>query len=352
MIEITIPERNYIFIGPLSGAKPSGLSIPFEDLKNYLESIGCECIFVDSNSDNYQSKFQMIFEIYRKILFSERDCHISLHGSLNDFKFIPPALLIRYLFNGGNFSLRKFAGSFYKDFEKLSYAYKIPIAWALRLSTVNFFETKKNFDKFKKFNNNTRLFPNTRIQSKFLASAPIQGEPFKILYLGRVIPEKGIRDLVEACKNFEDVNLSVIGRVENNNLEEYLRESHFEITRIIDLNREEVYQTISGHHCMVLPSYYPSEGIPGAVLEAFMCGVPVIVSNHNELPELCQDAGEICKVHDPHSIQQAIAKIQQSWPRYHKSARLQSRMYQSDIVFERYLSALGIIKDKDCLKDV
>lgn len=346
MTTVKSPKRSYVFIGPLAGSKPSGLSIPFVELKDYLDLYDCDLRFIDSNSENYRYKFQMLLEIYLRVIFSKRGSHISLHGSLSDFKYIPPALLVRHFLNGGDFSLRKFAGSFYRDFERINVIYRFFISRALRLSTANFFETKNNLQKFQHYNESTYLFPNTRRQSEFVASPPAEGMPLKILYLGRVISEKGLRDLVEACQNSDDVSLTIIGRAEEESLEGFLNKSSLTINRITDLHREEVYQTIAGHHCLALPSYYPSEGIPGAVLEAFMCGLPVVVSNHNELPDLCQDAGEICEIRDPYSIQQAIVKIRQSWREKHKCALSRGKIFQSDVVFESCLATLGMFRDE------
>ena len=55
----------------------------------------------------------------------------------------------------------------------------------------------------------------------------------------------------------------------------------------------------SGARALVLPSEHESFGFP--VLEAFVCGTPVITSNTSALPEI---AGEAALLVDPHSVEE------------------------------------------------
>ena len=58
---------------------------------------------------------------------------------------------------------------------------------------------------------------------------------------------------------------------------------------------------------LVLPSHYEGFGFP--VLEAFACGIPVIISNRASLPELANGSALMC---DPDDISSIAYTIQQA----------------------------------------
>jgi len=58
---------------------------------------------------------------------------------------------------------------------------------------------------------------------------------------------------------------------------------------------------------LVLPSHYEGFGFP--VLEAFACGVPVIISNRASLPELANGSALICDPDDLVSIAYTIQQV-------------------------------------------
>ena len=51
---------------------------------------------------------------------------------------------------------------------------------------------------------------------------------------------------------------------------------------------EEVPRVLSEHDLLLFPSYYPGEGHPGVILEAFQCGLPVIAAKWQAVPEIVE----------------------------------------------------------------
>lgn len=333
-------DKRFVFIGPFIGDKPSGLSIPFDELKKFIAMNSNDVAFIDSNSANYSSKIKMYFTVVFSIIFASKKSHISLHGSLNDFVYISPILMLRKLLVGSSYSLRKFAGSFYLDIKKLGKFKKMLVISALKKSNINFFETKKNLEFFKIYNSETFLFPNTRPRSSHFSHKP--SEIFKILYVGRVIKDKGIQELVNACGDQKNITLTIIGVPESDSLEKFISSAKVDVKRINGMKWRSIYQTMSEHHCLVLPSYYPNEGIPGAIIEAFMCGLPIIVSNHNELPALCNRAGFVCQPKDPFSLREGILDVRNNWDEYSRHSSQQSKEYQSNYVFKEFIRLINI----------
>ena len=48
--------------------------------------------------------------------------------------------------------------------------------------------------------------------------------------------------------------------------------------------------TLANYDALVLPTYYPGEGHPGVILEAYAAGIPVIASRWMGIPEVVPDS--------------------------------------------------------------
>jgi glycosyltransferase involved in cell wall biosynthesis len=121
-------------------------------------------------------------------------------------------------------------------------------------------------------------------------------EPF-VLYAGRLSPEKGIRELVEATRHLP---LVVAG---DGPLRALVPETlgflpHSELERLY--NRAAV---------VVLPSLH--EGIPVCLLEAMAHGRAVVATNVGGMPELIQDGytGILVEPGDPGALRLAIERL-------------------------------------------
>lgn len=115
-----------------------------------------------------------------------------------------------------------------------------------------------------------------------------------ILFLARIVPEKGLHYLVEAYKNLEtDKNLVIVGG--SSHSEEYFNSIKGEVAtdpRIIMtgfLQGEELEEWYSNAYAYVLPS--DIEGMPISLLEAMSYGNLCIVSDIAENKEVIGDCG-------------------------------------------------------------
>ena len=110
-----------------------------------------------------------------------------------------------------------------------------------------------------------------------------------LLYFGRLSPEKGILNLIEAVKDLE-VQLKVVGEgpqmkelrefVTSNNVKNVSFEGYKTGVELTDFVRKS--------KAVVLPSVWYENG-PYSVMEAMLLGKPLIVSKMGGLPELVVD---------------------------------------------------------------
>ena len=113
----------------------------------------------------------------------------------------------------------------------------------------------------------------------------LETESLIIGTIGEATKNKGHKYLIEASKKFPDIKLNIISNIPN--ASKYLK--NFDI--------------------FVLPSL--KEGLPYAVLEAGLAGLPVIASNVGGIPEIIENGKEglLIPPADPEEIAKAIKKL-------------------------------------------
>ncbi len=100
---------------------------------------------------------------------------------------------------------------------------------------------------------------------------------FVVLFVGRLVPEKGVPELVLAAKSFKtDIKLKIAG---SGPLLEYAKE--YSVGRI-DQNLLPTYYSASD--LLIVPSMH-EEGYGRVIIEALSCGLPVIAANRGAIPE-------------------------------------------------------------------
>jgi L-malate glycosyltransferase len=112
-----------------------------------------------------------------------------------------------------------------------------------------------------------------------------------IMYLcmvSRGIPEKGWRETIEAVctlemKYSEKLQLHLVG---NGDLLTLLKEKNNNKNIFFHGYQDDVRSFISLAHICLLPSYYPGESLPNAVIEYLLCGKPVIATKIGAIPEM------------------------------------------------------------------
>lgn len=109
---------------------------------------------------------------------------------------------------------------------------------------------------------------------------------FNVLFVGRLIPEKGLRELVSAVKFWnKEISLQVIG---TGSLEDEIKkEPKIHFLGAIDNNKLPMYY--SAADILIMPSTH-EEGFGRVILESLACGTPVIGSNRGAIPEAMDES--------------------------------------------------------------
>jgi len=154
------------------------------------------------------------------------------------------------------------------------------------------------------------------VSPEFLANGTA-AKSKKVVYVGRIMPHKGINYLIEALD--EQVELEIIGRVYDQDYYSFLRELAGQkkvkfLTEASDQNIIDAYRTAIA---TVLPSVYqdfrgtrhPLPELLGLVLlESMACGTPAICTDVGGMPEIIDDGvtGFVVPPNDPESLRNKI----------------------------------------------
>lgn len=123
------------------------------------------------------------------------------------------------------------------------------------------------------------------------------GDKFIVLFVGRLITEKGIEVLLSSAKNWDfGISLKIIG---TGPLEKKIKERlsdllNVELIGAVEAFRLPVYY--NGADVLIVPSIH-EEGFGRVILEALACGTPVIGSNKGAISEAIDETvGKLIEV--------------------------------------------------------
>ncbi len=133
----------------------------------------------------------------------------------------------------------------------------------------------------------------------------------KLIFISRLHMDKGLAEALRACRDLPDhCHLQVFGpRMSDTDFS--LFAGHPRASYCGVLQPEEVPQVMRDHDVLLFPSYYPMEGYPGVIIEAFQCGLPVIAARWRDVPELVEheENGLVVEPRSAAAVRSAIERL-------------------------------------------
>jgi glycosyltransferase involved in cell wall biosynthesis len=181
----------------------------------------------------------------------------------------------------------------------------------------------------------------------------VPGTPLELLFVGRLVREKGVLDLLEALSLVPGANLTVVGTelpTERDGVEAAARsraQAHDLIGRVRFLGpvpKEAMPAVVANCDALVLPSY--REGVPRSLIEGFAAGRPAIATDVRGCRELVQDGetGFLAPPRNPDLLAVALRRLVDLRPEHYRAMSaaahaLASDQYRESTVFRRLLNA-------------
>ena len=142
-----------------------------------------------------------------------------------------------------------------------------------------FFQNKSNLEFFRQkkiVGDNVVLLPGSGVNTeKFSYMEYPQSEKTNIVFVGRIIKDKGVFELAEAAKQYQDndnVQFTIVGDVEYGSENPF---SDLKNVKCVGFHKD-VRPYLQDAHAVILPSYH--EGMANVLLEGAASGRPILAS--------------------------------------------------------------------------
>jgi len=142
--------------------------------------------------------------------------------------------------------------------------------------------------------------------------------PLKIVYFSRVYREKGIELAANAVKTINNKSgkivlvLDIYGPIKKGyelGFEKVLSSSkNVRYKGIVSTFKEETYNILSGYDLMIFPTYCSTEGFPGVLVDSFIAGVPLLISDWRYNSEIVSD-GKTGRLFKAQNLDDLIEKL-------------------------------------------
>lgn len=144
-------------------------------------------------------------------------------------------------------------------------------------------------------------------------------DKFVVTFVGRLLKDKGVVDIVEASKmvadkGYSDIAFQIVGEIFPQNpssIDQAYIEASASLPNLRWLGRrDDISKVYAETDVAILPSYY-REGIPKSLIEAASCGCPLISTNLPGCSEVCIDGynGVSVQAKSPAQIADAVISL-------------------------------------------
>lgn len=181
----------------------------------------------------------------------------------------------------------------------------------------------------------------------------------RFVFMSRIMREKGVCEILECVERLnaksytERFSVDFYGPMDDSIRKEFEdrlgKMSNVKYKGILNLRDKDGYAVLASYQAMLFPTFHPSEGIAGAIVDAFIAGVPVITTNWRHNREVVTDnkTGVIVPVHDTDRLCEVMENIicgKVNLDEMSKNAKKEAENYKAEnIINKDFLKELGIL---------
>lgn len=295
-----------LVMGPRLNARQGagGAVVLFENLLDELQAHNISHTIIDTNKSNHQSKGLFVFSIISRFISLRRRHDIIFLNSSRDYLYLLPLMFFFNTIGPKKIVLRKFGGELDQDLKKKTKG--AIIKRLLSKLDMVFVESKQLLGQVKAINAKTYWFPNVRERNSSLTGTSDFKKRF--VFISHIKESKGVKELLSAFDQLDSTyTLDFYGTLVQPDLLPLINTA-LNTAYKGHITPGQVYGTISAYDVVVLPTYYPGEGYPGILIEAYACAKPVISTYWKQIPEIVID-GTTGYLVAPGNVEELITAI-------------------------------------------
>jgi glycosyltransferase involved in cell wall biosynthesis len=207
---------------------------------------------------------------------------------------------------------------------------------------------------------NVRYIPNFRQVPEISGKKSIpENGLVRFVFMSRIMPEKGVYEILECVDRLngksykERYSVDFYGPVDESIRKEFEKEtseiSNVKYKGILNLRDKDGYAILASYQAMLFPTFHHSEGIAGAIVDAFIAGIPVVTTDWRHNREVVTDnkTGIIVPVHDTDRLCEVMEDIicgKVDLDTMSKNAKKEAENYKAEnIINKDFLKELGIL---------
>lgn len=264
---------------------------------------------------------------------------VSLHGSTSGLHVIGPLVTIACKIARRPLIIRKFGGGDFSNFGRFRRKF---IWWSIQKADLYLSETlylvkaakDAGINHVRWYPNSRPIPPNTEKDRSESESRRQSDGCKKFVFAGHVREYKGIRDLIIAAERLrEGIIVDVYGPLFDD-LEEDIFDKCKRVAYKGELEPKDVVPTLLQYDAALLPTRAQSEGYPGAVIESYNAGIPIITTTCGAIPEIVDDScGILVEPSRPDLLYDAMKRLVEDQDFYcHllEGARRKAGMFSSE----------------------
>lgn len=264
-----------------------GQSVKTRNISRLLKEMGCSVDEFDTESFRHD-KFA-VFKMISKLSKCDQLC---LLPAYNNLKYLFPILSFFSVIFRYDLYLFTIGGRLH------IYLKSLPVhRWMLSKIKCIFNETHMLGNSLQEMYGYTNLeyCPNVKFV-KFNPKKHHTDGQLNLVFLARIILEKGIDTIFGYAdwlleQGRSNVRIDFYGMISSKDKAYF--ESHVAKYEFLHykgvLQQSEIPKTLEQYDAMLFPTHYPTEGIPGSILDAYIAGIPVIASDWVYARELISD---------------------------------------------------------------
>lgn len=182
----------------------------------------------------------------------------------------------------------------------------------------------------------------------------------RFVFLSRIMQSKGCDFLLEAVyilngKGLQDKFIvDFYGKIDGFYQETFIQKvnklENVKYNGLLDLRTDEGYDVLSFYHAMLFPTFHPTEGFAGVMIDAFIAALPVLASDwaHNTEFIIDGEQGIIYPVHNVEALVNVMEKCisgQVDLLAMARNARTDAPKYEAkNALSEDYLKSIGLVE--------
>jgi glycosyltransferase involved in cell wall biosynthesis len=281
-------SKRYLLIGGIPNDDPQtygGATVLMQQMVGFFNESSKNFFLIKTNRYRGALSFLMnvFYVIYKLILHINRVEIVMVNVSKNGAFIMSPVIYIVSKVFRKRFVFRMFGGNFIALYKQSKIKRYIANKTFMKADVI-FVETKEVLNFVKQYSANAYWFPNTRRQ--FIKYKIDSNFNKKFVFISSVKQSKGVDEIIEASERLDaSYTVDIFGPIQDKKYTtDYFNEKKVNYKGA--LNPLDVISILSRYDVLLLPSYYPGEGYPGIIIEAYSLGIPCIATNWRAIPEI------------------------------------------------------------------